>query len=165
MCIRDRSITGHLVVSTLHTNSAVSSISRLSDMGVAPYLIADSTVGIIAQRLVRKLCTCKQKREATPEEKKSLGASENEILHIHDAVGCVRCNYTGYLGRTGVYEIMPITKRIRAAIASMSSMEEIEQIAIDEGMTTLRLSASKLVREGITTMHELDRITYSNDVW
>lgn len=159
------SITGHLVVSTLHTNSAVSSISRLSDMGVAQYLIADSTVGIIAQRLVRKLCTCKQKREATPEEKKSLGASENEILYIHDAAGCVKCNYTGYLGRTGVYEIMPITKRIRAAIASMSSMEEIEQIAIDEGMTTLRLSASKLVREGITTLHELDRITYSNDVW
>ena len=124
------SITGHLVVSTLHTNNSASSISRLSDMGVAPYMIADSTVGIIAQRLVRKLCTCKQKREATPNEKRTLGLSETDSLQINDAVGCVKCNYTGYLGRTGVYEIMPITKRLRKAISSMKSAEEIEQIAI-----------------------------------
>ena len=127
-------------------------------------MIADSTVGIIAQRLVRKLCTCKQKREATSNEKRTLGLSETDGLQINDAVGCVKCNYTGYLGRTGVYEIMPITKRLRKAISSMKSAEEIEQIAIDEGMVTLRLSAARLVREGITTLHELERITYSNDV-
>jgi type IV pilus assembly protein PilB len=159
------SITGHLVVSTLHTNSAAASITRLADMGIEPYLIADSTVGVIAQRLVRRLCVnCRKAREATELDKQLLGvAGSTEPLKIYEAVGCTMCNDTGYLGRIGVYEILPITPRIRSVIARKAPTEEIEEIALEEGMSTLRMSAARLVREGITTIAEMRRITYVQD--
>ena len=158
------SITGHLVVSTLHTNSAAASITRLADMGIEPYLIADSTVGVIAQRLVRRLCECKRGREASEEEKQLLGCEEGSgPLRIYEPGKCNLCNDTGYSGRIGVYEIMPITGRVKHAISKKTTSEEIQKIALEEGMSTLRMSAARLVREGITTIAEMKRITYSEE--
>lgn len=157
------SITGHLVVSTLHTNSAASTISRLADMGIEPYLIADATVGVIAQRLVRRLCDCKREKLASIAEKKLLGVKEEEELRIYAPCGCNQCNETGYRGRIGVYEIMRVTNRLKHAIAKKADAAEIERIALADGMSTLKMSAARLVREGVTSIAELKRIAYSNE--
>ena len=157
------SITGHLVVSTLHTNSTVATISRLIDMGVEPYLLGDSLVGIIAQRLVRRLCECKTVREATTAEKINLGVSPAEPLMIYEPTGCPQCQNNGYFGRIGVYEIMPITRKLRNLIAAQASVEEISKQAEAEGMSTLRMSAAKYVLAGITSYNEMMKITYDAD--
>ncbi len=158
------SITGHLVVSTLHTNSASASISRLVNMGIERYLIADSVVGVIAQRLARKLCSaCKTEYEASNEEKKMLGAPEYESVKIYKACGCNQCNGLGYKGRTGVYEIMPVTPKLRSIILRDTSSEELQDEAIKDGMKTLKMSCARLVREGVTTIEEMQRIVYSED--
>ena len=154
-------ITGHLVVSTLHTNSAASTITRLEDMGVEPYLIADSTVGIIAQRLVRRLCPkCKKEHRLTDMDKMRLRLRGNATPTIYEpgGTGCAFCNGTGYRGRIGVYEIMPITPAIRQVISAGSGAEEIQKTALDEGMTTLRVGAAKLVLSGVTSITEVERI-------
>ncbi len=156
------SITGHLVVSTLHTNSAASSLTRLADMGIATYLLADSVVGVIAQRLVRRLCTCKQEYEPTPEEWEVIGEKTPDGK-IYKACGCPKCNESGYRGRIGVYEILPVTNKIRRLIAKGAPAEDIQDQALLEGMSTLRMSAARLVREGITSIEELMRIAYSNE--
>ena len=113
------SITGHLVVSTLHTNSTASSVARLEDMGIESYLIADSLVGIIAQRLVRKLCDCKMPKEASAAEKEMLGVNPDEPFTIYEPCGCKLCNGTGYYGRLGIYEIMKITPSIKRLISCL----------------------------------------------
>ncbi len=156
------SITGHLVVSTLHTNSAASSLTRLADMGIATYLLADSVVGVIAQRLVRRLCSCKEEYEPTPEEWEALG-SKVPGAQIYKPCGCSKCNDSGYRGRIGVYEILPVTNKIKRLISKGSSAEEIQDQALEEGMNTLRMSAARLVREGITSVDEFMRIAYSNE--
>ena len=157
------SITGHLVVSTLHTNSTVATISRLIDMGVEPYLLGDSLVGIIAQRLVRRLCECKTVREATVAEKINMGVSPSEPLMIYEPTGCPQCQNNGYFGRIGVYEIMPITKKLRNLIAASASVDELSKQAIAEGMSTLRMAAAKYVMSGITSYSEMMKITYDAD--
>lgn len=157
------SITGHLVVSTLHTNSAASTISRLADMGIEPYLIADATVGVIAQRLVRRLCDCKKRKLATAMDKQLLGLDEQSETVVYEPRGCNKCNETGYRGRIGVYEIMPITARLKRIIARKGDADEIERQALAEGMSTLRMSAARLVREGVTSIAELQRIAYTNE--
>ena len=157
------SITGHLVVSTLHTNSSAASITRLADMGLDSYLIADSVVGVIAQRLARRLCSCKVPHEATEAEKRIIRVPEDSSITIYGPGGCNQCNNTGYKGRIGVYEMMTITKKIRQVISSKGTTEEIEKVALEEGMSTLHLSAARLVREGITSVDELKRIVFSND--
>jgi type IV pilus assembly protein PilB len=157
------SITGHLVVSTLHTNDTASSVTRLLDMGVESYLIADSTVGIIAQRLVRRLCPdCKRRRpmlehevdylELTPEEQKA-------HPDLYEAVGCQRCNGSGYHGRIGVYEIMEITPNLRGHIARRANTDTLRDAAMEEGMLTLKRSARRLVLDGTTTLTEMQRIS------
>ncbi|MGN1083631.1 MAG: GspE/PulE family protein, partial [Lachnospiraceae bacterium] len=156
------SITGHLVVSTLHTNSAASSLSRLADMGIATYLLADSVVGVIAQRLVRRLCTCKKEYEPTAEEWDIIG-EKTPGAKIYKPCGCPQCNDSGYRGRIGVYEILPVTSRIKRLISKGAAAEEIQEQALAEGMSTLRMSAARLVREGITSIEELLRIAYSNE--
>lgn len=154
-------ITGHLVVSTLHTNSAASTITRMEDMGVEPYLIADSTVGIIAQRLVRRLCPkCKKPHAITDMDKQRLrlrGAATPDIYEPGGG-GCAFCNGTGYRGRIGVYEIMPITPEIRRVVSAGGGAEEIQKVALGQGMTTLRLGAAKLVLNGVTSIAEVERI-------
>ena len=158
------SITGHLVVSTLHTNSSASTLTRLMDMGIESYLLADSMVGVIAQRLVRKLCKrCKQPYEATREEKKLLGVSTHEPLTIYKPCGCDHCAGTGYRGRIGVYEIMTITPAIRRIISKHGTAEEIKDVALGEGMHTLRMSASKMVLDGITSFTEMMKVSFDND--
>lgn len=157
------SITGHLVVSTLHTNSAAASITRLADMGLANYLIADSMVGVIAQRLVRRLCTCKRPRMANELEKRILSVPSDSEIQIYEPCGCNQCSNTGYKGRIGVYEMMTITKKIKSIIADNGTTEDIENAAVSDGMSTLHESAARLVREGVTSVDELRRIVYSND--
>lgn len=155
------SITGHLVVSTLHTNSSAATITRLMDMGIEPFLIADSVVGVIAQRLVRRLCpNCRRSRQATDSEKILLGIPLEQNQIIYDAVGCSLCAETGYYGRIGVFEIMTITPQIKKAIANRATTEEIKGIALQSGMNTLRMSAAKYVLDGTTTIPEMLKITF-----
>ncbi|MBO5489454.1 MAG: Flp pilus assembly complex ATPase component TadA [Eubacterium sp.] len=154
-------ITGHLVVSTLHTNSAASTITRLEDMGIESYLIADSVVGVIAQRLVRRLCPkCKIPHAMTELDKQRLRMNGTSSPTIYEAnkTGCAFCNSTGYRGRIGVYEIMPLTMEVRRIISAGGGAEEIQNAALKEGMTTLRRGASKLVLQGVTSITEVERI-------
>ena len=156
------SITGHLVVSTLHTNDTASSITRLLDMGIESYLIADATVGIIAQRLVRRLCPdCKKARPILEHEAEylELPREKRSTAQLCEPVGCQRCGGTGYYDRIGVYEIMEITPTLRSMIAKRCSADELRQAAISEGMHTMRESAKRLVLEGITSLSELQRIS------
>ena len=161
------SITGHLVVSTLHTNDTASSVTRLLDMGVESYLIADSTVGIIAQRLVRRLCPhCRKERMPLEHEADYLGLSAKERLKqtIFEPVGCQRCNGTGYYGRIGVYEIMEITPTLRGMIARRAPTDTLRQVAIEEGMLTLKQSARRLVLDGTTALTEMYAISVEDHV-
>lgn len=150
------SITGHLVVSTLHTNSAVGAITRLADMGVDRYLIADAVIGIIAQRLVRRLCPhCKRPRSAALHERSFLGAEEIPNVTVYDPAGCARCGGTGFLGRIGVFELLEIDSQRKALISCGSPAWEIRQAAEQGGYRTLRQNASRLVLDGITSFSEL----------
>lgn len=155
------SITGHLVISTLHTNSTAASITRLIDMGVEPYLIGDSVVGIIAQRLVRKLCPkCRKAREATDQEKKLLMVPASMPQTVYEPVGREDCGGIGYRGRTAIYEIMPVTAKLRNRIHDKVTADELQEIAVSEGMSTLRMAAAKKVKEGITSCAEMIKVAY-----
>ncbi|MDR0936777.1 MAG: Flp pilus assembly complex ATPase component TadA [Oscillospiraceae bacterium] len=155
------SITGHLVVSTLHTNSSAATITRLIDMGVEPFLLADALVGIIAQRLVRRLCThCRKPHTATGEEKYLLGLDPREDVKIYEAGGCNRCGDTGYFGRIGVYEIMDVSPETRRMIAAHGTTEQIREQAVAEGMETLNQAAAQYVIEGMTTLTEMLKVSF-----
>ncbi len=157
------SITGHLVISTLHTNSTSASVTRLIDMGVEPYMIGDAVVGIIAQRLVRRLCQeCKVPHEATRQEKILLDYPLDQPLTIYDPGGCEKCG-NGYKGRRAIYEIMPISAAIRRVLHDTVTAELIEQAAVSEGMNTLRMAGARNVIEGITTVSEMVRVAYDMD--
>ena len=156
-------ITGHLVVSTLHTNSAASTITRLIDMGIESYIAGDAVVGVIAQRLVRRLCTtCKQPRLVEDDERVQLGvpADEEDVI-IYEPQGCPLCNDTGYSGRIGVYEMMPVSRELQAVIASGATADVIEKQALKEGMLTLKMVAAKHVLDGITSIAEMNKIVHS----
>lgn len=155
----------HLVFSTLHTNDAPSSIVRLVDMGIQPYLVSTSIAGIIAQRLVRKICPkCRQAYEATSYEKQVLGVDEDKPLTLYKGKGCGYCNNTGYSGRTGVYEVMEVTRKLKEAITSHKTMDEIRDIAVQNGMSSLGDECKKLVLDGVTTMNELATITILKEI-
>ncbi len=157
------SITGHLVVSTVHTNSAANTVTRLLDMGVDSYLIADSVVGIIAQRLVRRLCpNCKRKRRAEEYELDFMGLDPQKPADIWEPCGCQSCNGTGYYGRIGVYEIMELSPAIKRLINQRATAEEIKQQALADGMQTLRMNAAKLVLEGTTSFQEILGVSFDN---
>lgn len=156
------SITGHLVVSTLHTNDTSSSVTRLLDMGVESYLIADSVTGIIAQRLVRRLCPrCKAPHTLLAHELDYLNMTPEEAARatVYEPVGCQRCNGTGYFDRIGVYEIMEISPRLRTMIARRNPAGELREAAIEEGMETLGASVRRLVLDGTTSITEMQRIS------
>ncbi len=156
----EAAITGHLVVSTLHTNSAASTITRLVDMGIEPYIVGDAVVGVIAQRLVRRLCTsCKQPRLVADDERSFLGVPEDEEdVVIYEPVGCPLCNDTGYSGRIGVYEMMPVSRKLQSMIAAGATADKIEEQALSEGMLTLKMGAAKHVLNGITSISEMRKI-------
>ena len=136
------SITGHLVVSTLHTNSTASSVARLEDMGIESYIAGDAVVGVIAS------------------EKHMLGLNPDEPYTIYEPCGCKLCNGTGYYGRLGIYEIMKITPPIKRLISKHAGAEEIKNQAIKEGMNTLKMAAINAVKQGVTTIAEMVRATY-----
>ena len=152
-------ITGHLVLSTLHTNDAVSSVVRLADMGVDRYLIANSLVGLVAQRLMRKVCPhCAREAAVTPQEQALLG---RDIRTVRRGAGCMHCNGTGYRGRVAVHEIVAVDRSIRRMISRGAEAEEIEAYAREhQGMKSLREKGLELVRDGVTTPEELLRIAY-----
>ena len=155
------SITGHLVVSTLHTNSAASTITRLADMGIPHYMIADSTVGIIAQRLVRRLCPrCKRAKSATKDELELLCFEPDAEVTVYEPVGCSNCDNNGYKGRIGVYEIMEINEAVQKVIAKAGEAEHIKAAALENGMRTLRMCATDYVLNGVTSISEMVKVSF-----
>src|SRR5688572_19294042 len=155
-------LTGHLVLSTLHTNDAPSTINRLMNMGIEPFLVASSLHLICAQRLVRRICTqCKEDHPHPPEAMTTAGftAEESKTVMPKRGKGCERCNGTGYKGRVGLYEVMEITEELRELILVGASSLEIKKKAVDEGMITLRRSGLRKVMDGVTTIEEVARET------
>jgi type IV pilus assembly protein PilB len=155
-------ITGHLVISTLHTNDAPSTIMRLIDMGVKPFLVAASLRGIVAQRLVKRICTnCKTAHEATEAEKKLLEVTGDTT--IYKGRGCPKCFYTGYSGRIAIHEVLKVDKEIREAIQSGEGIDRITEISRKTGMTTLKDNCRELVLSGITSIEEYSRVIFKLD--
>ena len=153
--------TGHMVLSTLHTNSAPQTLTRMMNMGVAPYNIASSVTLIIAQRLGRRLCThCKEEIKIPPEELINLGFQKDELsgLTIYKAVGCDQCNH-GYKGRIGIYEVMPVSEEIGRIIMANGNAIQIAEQARKEGVNDLRQSGLNKVRMGLTSLEEINRVT------
>lgn len=153
-------ITGHMVLSTLHTNDSASTVTRLVDMGVAPYMVATSLIGIVAQRLVKKICKdCRTPRLSTPEENNLMGIPES--ITIYDACGCPKCNNTGYTGRTAIHEVLTCTTEMSSLIANGGKSDAIAELAAKQGTKLLRYNVSELVQAGNTTIDELVRVTYA----
>jgi type IV pilus assembly protein PilB len=151
-------LTGHLVLSTLHTNDAPSTINRMVDMGIEPFLVASSTNLIMAQRLLRKVCkSCSNDIKLHPEVLRELGLSEAAAAKeaFKEGKGCVDCNNTGYKGRMGVYEVMPMSPRIRDMVLDRASTSDIKKQAVSEGMLTLRADALLKLKKGVTTAEEV----------
>ena len=168
----DAAETGHLVFTTLHANSAASSLTRLVDMEVPSYKLTASLRGILAQRLLRKVCPeCSAERPLTDAEcrftglKKGTSArvataltSEEKEQRKQEGTLCTRCGGTGYQGRIGTYELLKVTKNIREAIKQQKSTQEIEETAVEEGMLTLKSYGAKLIEKQLTTVSELQKI-------
>lgn len=148
-------ITGHLVISTLHTNDAVSTISRLVDIGVEPYMISSALRGVVSQRLVRKICPhCRKAYTPTEEEKRMVGIPENEDVTFYKGEGCQECGRTGYRGRRGVFEILTLDAALRREVANNASSEELTKTALENGFVTMKDNCRRLVLEGVTTVGE-----------
>jgi general secretion pathway protein E len=155
-------LTGHLVLSTLHTNDAPLSITRLLDLGIPHFLITSTLIGILAQRLVRENCThCIEEYAPTAEEAAVLRMSPEKLqpYRFKRSKGCLHCRQTGYIGRTGVFEVLAMTEKIRRLISNQASSLEIFKLAREEGMRTLREAAVEKVFRGITTVTEMVRVT------
>lgn len=150
-------ITGHLVVSTLHTNDAISTIVRLEEMGVEPYMVANSLVGVVAQRLMRKVCPYCKKEVATSLSDRL--ALQEGIKYISKGTGCPHCNQTGYKGRIAIHEVIEIDSKVRKMISNQEEIDDIMKYLVEEqGVETLRDQALKLVKEGKTTVDEFNKI-------
>ena len=151
-------LTGHMVFSTLHTNDASSAVTRLIDMGIAPFLVASTIQGVLAQRLLRRICPhCQERRATTPDEQAFLG--QPAVSEVGVGKGCERCHGTGYYGRIGIYELLVLTDALRQLIVTKSQASLLKQQAITEGLRTLRDDGRLKVREGLTTMAEVLRST------
>lgn len=158
-------LTGHLVLSTLHTNDAPSSITRLVDMGVEPFLVSSSVIGILAQRLMRTVCRdCAKKYTPTPDELVQIGVKAEDLKgrQIYRPTGCPNCLETGYSGRTGIYELFIMDDDIRGEIMKGADATTIRKVAVSKGMTSLREDAAQKVIQGITTIEEVLRVTQEN---
>lgn len=153
------SLTGHLVLSTIHTNDAVKTVTRLLDMEIEPFLIASSLSGIISQRLVRCLCSeCSYEDEPTPSEVVMFKKYGMDIDHVKRAKGCPSCNFKGYAGRVGIFEVLPITKNFQRLIAENANVIELTKQARNEGMMTILESGLQKVKKGITTLEEVLKV-------
>jgi type IV pilus assembly protein PilB len=160
----ESALTGHLVLSTLHTNDAPGALTRLTEMGVEPFLTASAVDCVIAQRLVRKLCEyCRESYNPTRDVLRQVGFSSDTLddhgqITLYRAVGCPRCNNTGYKGRMGIYEIMPVTEAIERLIVERKSADEIGRVAKAEGMAALRQDGLERVLQGMTSVEEISRV-------
>ncbi len=153
-------LTGHFVLSTLHTNDAASALARLTDMGIEPFLVCSSVVGVVSQRLVRAICPdCRERATFSPEEAKSLGLPLDPSFQPFRGKGCLLCKSTGFRGRTALYEVMPMTDALRALVAGNRSADEIRAAAEREGMRTLSRDGIGKAQRGITTLEEVVRVT------
>ncbi len=160
-------LTGHLVLSTLHTNDAPSAATRLVDMGIEPYIIASSLTGVIAQRLVRRICLrCREQVEPTPEELERLRLTPEQAqkIRFHRGRGCQYCRNTGYTGRVALYELMTVTEEIREAIARGVDAGQLRKVAIRSGMKTLKHDGLIKVHQGITSAAEVISVMFASDV-
>lgn len=154
-------LTGHLVISTLHTNDTATTIERFRELNVEPFMIASVINAIVAQRLVRKVCPhCSFERDMSEEEKITLNLPVDNNYRIRDSEGCVKCRYTGFKGRTAIVEFMQITPKIRNLISSLATTDELRNNAILDGMMTLRESAIRKLADGVTTFNEIVRALY-----
>lgn len=164
------SLTGHLVLSTLHTNDAPSSITRLHDLGIQPFLTSATILGVMAQRLLRTLCPhCKQALDVTPDSEMAIQWQElvqpwraPVPAQIYIAQGCEHCRHTGYRGRVGLYEIMPLSNELKKLVAADANLDVLKQQAYREGVQPLRLSGAKRISEGVTTIEEVMRVVPLN---
>jgi general secretion pathway protein E len=156
------SLTGHLVLSTLHTNDAPSALTRLVDMGIEPYLLASSVIGVLAQRLVRTICPfCKDgyaPSQGELEELEIYGENPEDLTFYHGK-GCSNCYETGYKGRHGIYELMPVGAAIKNQIMRSGDSGELQRVAKDKGMLSLRQEGAFLVKLGLTTSAEVLRVS------
>jgi type IV pilus assembly protein PilB len=153
------SLTGHLVLSTIHTNDAIKTVTRLLDMDIEPFLIASSLTGVVSQRLVRKLCTeCSFDDEPTPTEVVMFKQQGIDLDHVKRAKGCPSCNYKGYAGRVGIFEVLPISDQMRKLIAENATFDVLEKEAKKSGMQSILSSGLKKIQEGITTLEEVMKV-------
>jgi general secretion pathway protein E len=156
-------LTGHLVLSTIHTNDTATTAIRLVDMGIEPYLIASTLVGVVAQRLMRTVCEgCAEEYRPSPAVLSALGIDPDESVTLRRGKGCRSCRGTGYKGRTGIFEVMRMSEPLRDALTGGASVDEVRKLARRQGMTTLRENARAKVLEGLTTPEEMVRVTAVN---
>ncbi|MFM6280232.1 MAG: GspE/PulE family protein, partial [Dolichospermum sp.] len=173
----EAALTGHLVLTTLHTNDAPSSIARLGEMGIEPFMVSSSLIGVLAQRLVRRVCSeCRIPYTPTSQELARYGLSTSQVsttfykantippeeIPADGANICPKCHGVGYKGRCGVYEVMRITENLQTLINKGASTERIKELAVEEGMKTLLAYSLDLVRQGITTLEEVERVTFTD---
>ncbi|MEA2399628.1 MAG: type pilus assembly protein PilB [Thermoleophilaceae bacterium] len=158
----ESALTGHLVLTTLHTNDAPLAAARLVEMGIEPYLVASGVTCVVAQRLVRRLCECKKEVDLSKDVLAGQGFDVEEGFKGYEPVGCVRCNHTGYRGRLGIYEVMPITDGMRRLILEKASADDMRQFAREEGMTTLREDGLRKIRAGVSSVAEVLRVAGSS---
>jgi general secretion pathway protein E len=159
------SLTGHLVFSTLHTNDAPSAITRLVDMGVEPYLVASSLVAVLAQRLVRVLCTqCREAYAPSAESLAEIGVRASKPVRVYRAKGCPHCHGTGYLGRVGIFELMVVDDAVRTHITQSTDSKTIKRVAVENGMQPLRIDGARKVLDGVTSIEEVLRATEEEGV-
>ena len=176
----EAALTGHLVLTTLHTNDAAGAIARLDEMGVEPFMISGALLGVLAQRLMRRVCSeCRIEYNPTHEElaRFGLSASNEEEIALYRAnrlnpeeiaqaqangTLCPKCKGVGYKGRVGVYEVMQMTERLQALINEGATTDRIKEVAVEDGMVTLLAYSLNLVREGLTTLEEVERVTFTD---
>ncbi len=158
----ESALTGHLVLTTLHTNDAPLAAARLVEMGIEPYLVASGVACVVAQRLVRRLCDCKAGVELSKELLADQGFEVDAGFNGFEPVGCVRCNHTGYRGRLGIYEVMPVTDGLRRLLLQTGSADDMRAFAREEGMSTLREDGLRKIQDGVTSVAEVLRVAGSS---
>jgi type II secretory ATPase GspE/PulE/Tfp pilus assembly ATPase PilB-like protein len=161
----EASLTGHLVYATLHTSSAVGAVARLLDMGCEPYLVASALIGVLAQRLVRRICAnCKRAYEHNQTERKIMGIPADRTgVEIYRGAGCSRCLRSGYYDRIGVFEYVAFDSGLSQLVMDKATAEQMHRYAVEHGAITLRDDAIAKVREGLTTLEEALRVTVASE--
>jgi type IV pilus assembly protein PilB len=160
----ESALTGHLVMSTLHTNDAASALTRLVEMGIEPFLVASAIDCVVAQRLARTLCKhCKERQIITAEELRNNGIRSQFDMEAYGAVGCTRCNHSGYKGRIGLYEVMTVSDDIRKLTLARAASSVVSDVAVRQGMRLMRDDGIEKVRLGLTSIAEVTRVTATGD--